>query len=114
MSEYLDNVSNEEFMETYNKIEKGIGPTIEEYLGDYNISIKDMVKNKTVTFMFYKEKELWYITEDGFEFPVPIDDVGTASMNKTDKAILYMRWIRKHLETVKSWEEQRDVITDVE
>lgn len=65
------------------------------------MSIKDMVKNKKVTFLFYKTGELWYTTECGFEFPVPIDDVGTAAMNAEDKAILFMRWIRKQLEVVK-------------
>ncbi len=60
-------------------------------------TIKDMVKDKKVTFLYYRENELWYTTECGFEFPVPIDDVGTAYMNAQDKAILFMRWIRKHL-----------------
>jgi len=63
-------------------------------------SIKEMIKGKTVQFLFYKENELWYITECGFKFPVPISDTGTASMKSTDKAILYMRWIRKQLDVV--------------
>ncbi len=61
-------------------------------------NIKDMVKDKTVTFLYYREGELWYTTECGFEFPVPTYDVGTAYMNASDKAILFMRWIRKHIE----------------
>jgi len=64
-------------------------------------SVKDMVKDKQVTFLHYRENELWYTTECGFEFPVPIDDVGTAYMNAQDKAILYMRWIRKHLAMIE-------------
>jgi len=68
------------------------------------MSIKDMVKDKKVTFLFYKTGELWYTTECGFEFPVPIDDVGTAAMNAEDKALLFMRWIRKQLEVVKQIE----------
>lgn len=61
-------------------------------------SIKDMVKdNKKVTFVFYREGELWYKTECGFQFSVPISDVGTAAMLNEDKAIFYMRWIRKHI-----------------
>ncbi len=65
------------------------------------MNIKDIVKNKTVKFMYYREKELWYSTEDGFEFPVPINDVGTAFMKAEDKAILFMRWIRKHVEKME-------------
>jgi len=66
------------------------------------MNIKDMVKDKKVSFLFYKEGELWYTTECGFEFPVPISDVGTASMNANDKAILFMRWIRKQIDEVKT------------
>lgn len=61
------------------------------------MSIKEMVKDKNVKFLFYKENELWYTTECGFEFPVPISDTGTGIFQAEDKALLYMRWIRKHL-----------------
>ena len=63
------------------------------------LNIKDMVKdNKQVTFVHFKEGELWYRTEDGFEFPVPVADVGNATMLARDKALLFMRYIRKHLD----------------
>jgi hypothetical protein len=65
------------------------------------VNIKDMVKNKNVRFSFYREKQLFYRTEDGFEFPVPIDDVGNATFLAEDKAILFMRWIRKHIDTIE-------------
>ena len=56
-----------------------------------------MVKgNKQVTFMHYRDGDLWYRHDGGFEFPVPIADVGTATMLATDKALLFMRYIRKH------------------
>jgi len=69
------------------------------------MSIKDMVKNKKVTFMFYREGELWYTTECGFEFPIPISDTGNAYFNKEDKAILFMRWIRKHMDLIEDAKE---------
>jgi hypothetical protein len=59
-------------------------------------NIKDMVKNKKVTFVRFKKDELIYSTECGFEFPVPITDTGEATFLASDKAITYMRWIRKH------------------
>lgn len=63
------------------------------------LTVKDMVKdNKQVTFVHFKEGELWYRTEDGFEFPVPVADVGTATMLAKDKALLFMRYIRKHVD----------------
>lgn len=66
-------------------------------------NIKDMVKDgKKVHFKFYRQKELWYETEDGFEFPVPIDDVGDGIFLNEDKAMLFMRYIRKHISTIES------------
>ena len=63
------------------------------------LSIKDMIKdNKKVTFQFYREHELWYATEDGFLFPVPIEDVGNATFLSEDKALIMMRYIRKHVD----------------
>ena len=64
-------------------------------------SIKDMIKDKQVTFLYYREGELWYTTECGFEFPVPINDVGQGVMKASDKAIYYMRWIRKHRDMIE-------------
>lgn len=65
--------------------------------------IKNMiVGGKMVTFAYYKQKELWYTTECGFEFPVPINDTGDATFLNTDKAILFMRWIRQHIASIES------------
>jgi len=64
-------------------------------------SIKEMVKDgKKVHFQFYQKGELWYTTECGFEFPVPINDTGDGVFAASDKAMLFMRYIRKHLETI--------------
>ena len=66
------------------------------------MSIKEMVKDgKVVRFVRYARSELWYVTEDGFEFPVPISDTNGATFQAQDKAILFMRWIRKHLAEVE-------------
>ena len=62
------------------------------------MNIKDMVKDgKKVHFQFYKLGELWYNTEDGFQFPVPINDTGDGIFLRDDKAMLFMRYIRKHI-----------------
>ena len=66
------------------------------------MNIKDMVKDKSVTFQYYKDGQLFYSTECGFVFPVPIDDVGNATLNAKDKALLFMRYIRKHIKTVEN------------
>ena len=63
-------------------------------------SIKEMVKDKTVKFSFYRDKELWYVTECGFEFPVPVEDTGKGVFPAEDKALYFMRWIRKHHDVI--------------
>ena len=61
------------------------------------MNVKDMVtENKQVRFLRYRDRELWYATECGFEFPVPLQEVGNATMLASDKAIFFMRYIRKH------------------
>ena len=60
-------------------------------------NIKTMVKDKVVRFRFYREGELYYETECGFVFPVPLVDVGNSTFLAEDKALLFMRYIRRHL-----------------
>lgn len=65
------------------------------------MSIKDMVMSgRMVHFLYYKTGELWYVTDCGFQFPVPISDTGDAEFCVTDKAMLFMRWIRKHKQNI--------------
>lgn len=60
-----------------------------------------VAKGKKVHFAFYRDREFWYKHEDGLVFPVPLSDVDDASSRATllaeDKAIFFMRWIRKFL-----------------
>lgn len=58
----------------------------------------ELVKDQKVNFQYYRDKELWYTTDSGFLFPVPISDAGTATFLREDKAILFMRYIRKYKE----------------
>ena len=65
------------------------------------MDIKEMVRDKKkVTFTHYKSNELWYATECGFRFPVPISDCGEAKFLAEDKAMLFMRYIRKQIALV--------------
>ena len=68
------------------------------------MNITEMVRNKKVRFVHYREGNFIYETEDGFQFPVPLSDVGDATLRAEDNALLFMRWIRRHLETIKSSE----------
>ena len=63
-------------------------------------TIKTMVKGKVVRFKYYRGGELFYETECGFIFPVPVSDTGHATFLAEDKALLFMRYIRKQLAKV--------------
>jgi hypothetical protein len=64
-------------------------------------ALKDLVgRGKTVRFVRYHQGELWYSTDCGFEFPVPVNDTGDGVFHAEDKAILFMRYIRAHLERI--------------
>ncbi len=63
------------------------------------MKIKDYIVGN-VKFLYYRAGQLWFQTENGFDFPVPIEDTGNATFNAEDKGIIFMRWIRKHLETI--------------
>lgn len=62
------------------------------------MNIKEVVRNNRVRFSYYREGVMYYsVAVDGetYVFPVPLEDVGNATLLDTDKAILFMRYIRK-------------------
>ena len=64
--------------------------------------IKELVSNNNmVHFMFYRKGQLWYRTDCGFEFPVPVEDTGDAEFLASDRAMLFMRYIRQHLHRIE-------------
>ena len=65
--------------------------------------IKGMVEGgKLVNFTHFQGGQLWYSTECGFEFPVALEEVGEASYPAQDKALLFMRFIRKHIQMIQA------------
>ena len=78
-------------------------------LNTYNMM--RMVKYGFVIFQYYRNGNLWYSCswknepdekfQTRFLFPVPIEDIGNATFNRTDKPILFMRYMRKHIKTLK-------------
>lgn len=70
-----------------------------------NLTLKDIVKDNNVEFVRYRKGVLYYIVnvkDDGmdtfYEFGVPINDCGDATFACSDKAIMFMRYIRKALD----------------
>jgi hypothetical protein len=66
-----------------------------------SFNIKDHISGN-VTFLYYRKGELWYESDSGLKFPVPISDTGDGQFNSSDRAMIFMRYIRKHLENLKN------------
>lgn len=77
-------------------------------------TLGQLVKNdQAVYFSFYRDGEVWYRVEyrdetaeagyrvKNFEFPIPPEDLKGALFKAEDRAIVFMRFIRKHLEFLK-------------
>lgn len=62
---------------------------------------KDTGEKRKVTFIYYRKGFLYYTTECGFEFPVPVDDTGDATFNAVEEAPMLMRYIRKHISNIE-------------
>ena len=72
--------------------------------------IIEMVKeNKKVKFIYYRDGNLYYETECGFKFPVPVTDIGNATFLAEDKAMLFMRYIRKQVALIERSETVAEV-----
>lgn len=59
--------------------------------------IKSILKDNEVKFAYVRKGHLYYTIKHGFTylFPVPLEDIGDATFNTTEKALLFMRYIRK-------------------
>jgi hypothetical protein len=67
------------------------------------MDIKEIVKDNEVRFAKYKQGFAYYtvrVSSEGFDyiFPVPLSDIGDATLLATDKAMMFMSYIRKALE----------------
>jgi len=65
-----------------------------------DIKLIDLVKDgKKVRFSFYRDNCFWYKHEDGFQFPISLEEVQSSKVTMLDEdlAILFMRWMRKHI-----------------
>jgi hypothetical protein len=73
------------------------------------MKIKDIIKDNIVRFNRLRKGTAYYtivveVQEEvglviaTYEFPVPLSDIGDATLEKEDKAIMFMRYIRKAIE----------------
>ena len=65
-------------------------------------TVKELVSGNTVQFLHYRKGHMYYevVEYPEFVFPVPVEDIGDATFNARDKALLFMRYIRKHLDNL--------------
>jgi len=62
------------------------------------MTLTDHVRdNQKVHFKFYRQGILYYETEKGLLFEVPVADTGNGVFNFEEKAINFMRWIRPQM-----------------
>lgn len=62
-----------------------------------NYTVKELVK-ENVFFKFYRKGSLYYETQSGFVFEVPVEDCGDGEFKAQDRGIFFMRYIRKQLD----------------
>lgn len=75
-------------------------------------------KGNIAKFSYFRDGNLWYTINynfnevkdeveyySTFDFPIPISDTGTATFLATDKAVFFMRWVRKHIEMINNAQE---------
>jgi len=64
-------------------------------------TLKEIVKDNRVYFSHYRASQLYYtvkVDDKTYLFNVPIEDTGDATFEMEDKAMFFMRYIRKSLD----------------
>ena len=72
-------------------------------------TLKELVNKTIVHFVEYRKGNLWYNISgyEDFVFPVPIEDIGDAIFKASDSGMLFMRYIRKHLDNLQEAEKAK-------
>jgi len=74
------------------------------YVDPKTVVIKEQVnRGQMVHFEYFRDEEFWYRTDKGLLFPVSLKEAsaGRATFLAHDKAIYYMRWIRRYVAACK-------------
>jgi hypothetical protein len=77
-----------------------------------NDLLKARVKGR-VRFTRFVDNTLYYATDDGWVFPVPLEDANNSQGSSPtflaeDKAMFFMRWIRNAMVAEEAYRTQRD------
>lgn len=72
-------------------------PTVTELVKNNNLAQFDRCEDRTLWYaVHYNASDTGYVLQ--FEFPISIDDTAGGVFRAHDKALFFMRWIRKHVE----------------
>ena len=66
--------------------------------------LEHVSEGQMARFIQFFDNEFWYRTDSGFDFPIPYADAKGATFLATDKAIYFMRWVRKHMTLLENAE----------
>lgn len=97
--------SPETLAEKTDKISEVPMPVKRKYVDPKTAKLIDLVRGgKKVRFSYYRDQEFWYEQEDGFIFPVSLAEANTgrATFLAEDKAIFFMRWMKKYIEACQA------------
>ena len=75
-----------------------------KYIDPKTVNILDHVNHgQKVRFAYFRDDEFWYKTEKGLLFPISLKEAqaGRATFLAEDRALYFMRWIRKYTEKCK-------------
>ena len=75
-----------------------------KYVDPKTVVIKEHVsQSQMVHFEYFRGEEFWYRTDKGLLFPISLKEAlsGRATFLAHDKAIYYMRWIKRYVAACK-------------
>ena len=84
------------------------------YVDPKTVVIKEHVaKGEMVHFEYFRDEEFWYRTDKGLLFPISLKEAltGRATFLAHDKAIYFMRWIRRYVAACKQEAAETDAAT---
>lgn len=76
----------------------------EKYVDPKTVNLIELVKDgKVVRFAYFRDNEFWYRHEDGLLFPISVEEAtaGKATFMAEDKAMFFLRWIRRYVSAAK-------------
>ena len=81
---------------------------IMSYVDPKTVDFKEHVRDgQKVHFVLFRDDQFWYETEKGYRFPISLEEVRNSkvSLLASDKALLFMRWMRKYKESMTGLDE---------